>query len=54
MKQPISVVVDASKWAPYSSGIFNNCGTSLNHMVLLVGMADSYWKLQNSWGTSWG
>ena len=23
-------------------------------MVLLVGMADEYWKCKNSWGTIWG
>jgi C1A family cysteine protease len=48
------VTVDATKWSVYSSGIFSNCGTSLTHMVLLVGMADEYWKCKNSWGTSWG
>lgn len=52
--QPVSVVVDASKWSTYSSGIFNNCGTSVNHMVLLTGLADEYWKCKNSWGTAWG
>ena len=54
MKQPVSVMVDATKWAPYSSGIFSNCETALNHMVLLVGMSDEYWKCKNSWGTTWG
>lgn len=54
MKQPVSVVVDASKWATYASGVFSNCGTALNHMVVLVGMADEYWKCKNSWGTAWG
>lgn len=54
MKQPVSVVVDATNWSTYASGVFSKCGTSLNHMVLLVGMADEYWKCKNSWGTSWG
>lgn len=55
MKQPVSVLVDASKWMLYKSGIYNQCSESaLNHAVLLVGMSDTYWKLQNSWGTSWG
>jgi hypothetical protein len=38
----------------YHSGIFNNCSTSLNLAVLLVGMNSQYWRLKNSWGTSWG
>lgn len=58
--QPVAVAVDASNWSFYSGGIFNNCGTSLNHGVLAVGYnvsedgSDSYWLVQNSWGTSWG
>ena len=52
--RPISVAVDATNWSPYKSGIFNNCKTSLNHGVLLVGLSDQYWKVKNSWGTSWG
>lgn len=52
--RPLSVAVDASSWSPYKSGIFNNCGTSLNHAVLLVGMTPSYWKIKNSWGLNWG
>ena len=54
MSQPVSVAVDASKWSTYASGVFSNCATAVNHQVLLVGMADEYWKCQNSWGTSWG
>ncbi len=52
--EPIAVAVDASKWASYSSGIFSNCGTSINHLTLLTGLADEYWKCKNSWGTAWG
>lgn len=52
--RPISVAVDATNWSPYKSGVFNNCKTSLNHGVLLVGVTDQYWKVKNSWGTSWG
>lgn len=37
--RPISVAVDATNWSTYKSGIFNNCKTSLNHGVLLVGVA---------------
>lgn len=53
-KGPVSVLVDASNWFMYSSGIFSNCGTSLNHAVTLVGQIQDNWKVQNSWGTSWG
>ena len=51
----ISVAVDASNWSGYSSGIFSNCGTRLNHGVLLVGVdADGNWRIKNSWGARWG
>jgi C1A family cysteine protease len=52
--RPISVAVDATNWSPYKSGVFNNCKTSLNHGVLLVGLTDQYWKVKNSWGATWG
>jgi cathepsin L len=51
---PVSVAVDATNWSPYKSGVFNNCKTSLNHAVLLVGVIGGNWKIKNSWGTSWG
>lgn len=38
--RPISVAVDANNWSKYSSGIFSNCKTSLDHGVLLVGMTN--------------
>jgi C1A family cysteine protease len=52
--RPVSVAVDATNWSPYKSGVFNNCGASLNHGVLLVGISDQYWRVKNSWGTGWG
>jgi hypothetical protein len=52
--RPVSVAVDATNWSPYKSGVFNNCKTSLNHGVLLVGVTDQYWWVKNSWGASWG
>lgn len=52
--RPIGVSVDANNWSRYAGGIFNNCKSSLDHDVLLVGYTDSYWKIKNSWGTSWG
>ena len=55
---PLSICVDASKWNSYKSGVLTNCGSSLDHCVQLVGMdlsaSTPYWKVCNSWGTSWG
>jgi len=52
---PVSVCVDAANWQNYKSGVFSNCGTSLDHCVLAVGyVQNSYWIVQNSWTTSWG
>lgn len=52
--RPIGVSADATNWSRYSSGIFNNCKTSLNHDILLVGLTSTYYKIKNSWGSSWG
>ena len=53
---PLSIVVDASTWSSYTSGIMSTCGTNLDHAVQVVGVdsAAGYWKVRNSWGTSWG
>jgi len=52
--RPVSVAVDATNWSRYTSGVFNNCATRLNHGVTLVGVTDQYWRIKNSWATSWG
>ena len=53
---PLSVCVDASDWSSYTGGILSRCGTSVDHCVQAVGIDTSggYWKVRNSWGTSWG
>jgi len=52
---PLSVCVDASSWNSYTSGIMSVCGKSVDHCVQAVGVdTSSYWKVRNSWGTSWG
>jgi C1A family cysteine protease len=59
-KQPISVAVDAENWSYYGGGIMtaDECGTSLDHGVLLVGAGTQsgtpYWRIKNSWSASWG
>jgi len=60
-QQPVSIAVDAAgtQWQLYKSGtITTNCGTSLDHGVLIVGYntgaSPAYWIVKNSWGTSWG
>lgn len=55
---PLSVCLDASSWNSYTSGIMSVCGKSVDHCVQAVGVypasTSGYWKVRNSWGTSWG
>jgi hypothetical protein len=60
-QQPVSVGIEADQMAfqLYNQGILSKkCGNNLDHGVLLVGYGSEngvdYWKVKNSWGTSWG
>jgi C1A family cysteine protease len=61
-QQPVSVAIEADQavFQQYTSGIVDStaCGTSIDHGVLAVGYgvdgSKKYWKIKNSWGSSWG
>ena len=63
-QQPLSVEVEADRdvFRYYKSGVLDDskgCGLQVDHAVTAVGYGTSdkgvkYWKIKNSWGTTWG
>jgi len=61
-QQPVSVAIEADKsvFQHYTSGVLTDdaCGENLDHGVLAVGYGVDngvkYWKVKNSWGTTFG
>lgn len=51
---PLTVAVNTNNWQLYKSGIFDNCGSEVNHDIFLVGFSEQSWRLKNSWGVRWG
>lgn len=54
---PLAIVIDASTLGSYKGGIISTCGTNINHAVQAVGVdasSNGYWKVRNSWGSTWG
>jgi len=58
---PVSIAIEAdqSAFQFYTGGVLTtDCGTTIDHGVLLVGMGTDngidYWKIKNSWGPQWG
>jgi len=61
-KRPVSVAIEADSevFQHYTGGVLTDdaCGSNLDHGVLAVGYGtdkgQKYWKVKNSWGTTFG
>jgi len=60
-QQPVSIAIEANlpTFQMYKNGVLSGiCGSQLDHGVLAVGYGEldgkKYWKVKNSWGSTWG
>ena len=52
---PVVAAVSATGWEKYSSGVFScTPNAQINHAVMIVGYAQNYWIIKNSWGVDFG
>eukprot|EP00929_Paragymnodinium_shiwhaense_P032369 TRINITY_DN17948_c1_g3_i1.p2 TRINITY_DN17948_c1_g3~~TRINITY_DN17948_c1_g3_i1.p2 ORF type:complete len:415 (+),score=49.74 TRINITY_DN17948_c1_g3_i1:65-1246(+) len=56
---PIACGIDAQPLLNYESGVVNQTGDMIDHVVSVVGWGDDpahgfYWQVRNSWGEYWG
>lgn len=52
---PVTITLSTDGWKFYSSGVLNQCGTTINHAVVLIGYdKNNNWIVRNSWGSTWG
>lgn len=57
---PLAIAVGADNWNLYEKGIFKATSATVNHAVLLVGYGideetgEKFYKVRNSWGTTFG
>ena len=57
----VTVGIDIKDLLMYKEGVFDGtCGSNINHAVVIVGFGrnkrdgQKFWKIRNSWGSSWG